>query len=379
MKLFRMHTNPKGIVPPSPRLRRRSYPGKIDRRIRNPVGDLCKSFERLGRRGTQKKMQPEKDKQASFFDLAVQQRGGANRVLETIAREVDFKPAEERVSATYGRGGRPACRVGMLLRVMILQHLYGLSDPQAEEQLKDRLSFQKFVQLGTEETVPDETTICRFRQRLIQCGLHEQLLQLLNTQLEARGYIVKQTTLVDATIIESSRKRPDPQAAKDGTAPDAQASYTRKNGCSYYGYKAHISSDGAHQLIRTALISTAKVQDCHVFEHVAPAESRQIYADKIYDTTANQAWLRERNIQSGILKKGARYIKLSEQDRQDNRAKGQIRQQVERIFAHFKRWQFYQRVRYLGLVKNQLELTLKAVAYNLKRLANILQRKSMSA
>lgn len=322
-------------------------------------------------------MQPEKNKQTSFFDLAVQQRGSANRVLETIAREVDLSPAEERVAATYGSGGRPACRVGLLLRVMILQHLYGLSDPQAEEQLKDRLSFQKFVQLGTDEAVPDETTICRFRQRLIACGLHEQLLELLNGQLEARGYIVKQTTLVDATIIESSRKRPDPRMAKEGIAPDAEASYTRKYGCSYYGYKAHISSDGEHQLIRTALMTTAKVQDSHVFQRVAPANSQCIYADKIYDTKANQAWLRDQNIESRIQKKGALHIKLSEQDHQDNRLKGRVRQQIERIFAHFKQWQGYRRVRYLGLAKNQLELMLKAVAYNLKRLANILEAQNL--
>src|SRR5215510_15584082 len=174
-------------------------------------------------------MQPNKDNQVSFFDLAVQQRGGVNRVLETIAREVDFGPAEERVAATYSQGGRPACRVSLLLRIMILQHLYGLSDPQAEEQLKDRLSFQKFVQLDAHESVPDETTICRFRQRLIECGLHEKLLGLLNAQLEARGYIVKRTTLVDATLVESSRKRPDVKAIAAGSAPDPAASYTRKH------------------------------------------------------------------------------------------------------------------------------------------------------
>ena len=168
-------------------------------------------------------MQPKRENQPTFFDLAVQQRGGANRVLETIAREVDFNAAEERVAATYGKGGRPACRVGVLLRVMILQHLYGLSDPQAEEQLKDRMSFQKIVKLDAHEAVPDETTICRFRQRLIECGLHEELLGLLNTQLEAQGYIVKRVTLV-----ESSRKRPAAQAARAGRAPDADASYTRK-------------------------------------------------------------------------------------------------------------------------------------------------------
>ncbi len=321
-------------------------------------------------------MQTSRDKQPTFFDLAVQQRGATNRVLETISREVDFSEAEARVASTYSHGGRPACRVGVLLRVMILQHLYGLSDPQAEEQIKDRLSFQKFVQLDAHETVPDETTICRFRQRLIECGLHESLLGLLNRQLEARGYILKTTTIVDATIVESSRQRPEVEAAQNGTAPDADASYTRKYGCSYYGYKAHLSSDGEHQLIRSAVLRTAKVQDGHVFASVAPADSRVIYADKIYDTKSVRAWLAERGIANGILKKGAHHIKLSKRDHENNRLKSRVRTNIERVFAHLKQWQDYRQVRYLGLLKNQLELTLKAVAYNLKRLAKILEAKN---
>src|ERR1700678_463952 len=224
-------------------------------------------------------MQTKRKNQTTFFDMAVQQRGSTNRVLETIAREVDFSEAEKRVAATYLEGGRPAHRVGVLLRVMILQHLYGLSDPQAEEQIKDRLSFQKFAQVDAHESVPDETTVCRFRNRLIQCGLHEQLLALLNCQLEARGYIVKQTTLVDATIVESSRRRPEAKVAAAGQAPDAEASYTRKHTRSYYGYKAHGSSDAEHQLIRTAVVTTAKVQDAHVFERIALADTDEILGD----------------------------------------------------------------------------------------------------
>lgn len=321
-------------------------------------------------------MQSQRENQPTFFDLAVQQRGSANRVLETIAREVDFLPAEERVAATYSKGGRPACRVAVLLRVMILQHLYGLSDPQAEEQIKDRLSFQKFVQLDAHETVPDETTICRFRQRLIECGLHEQLLDLLNVQLEARGYIVKRVTMVDATLVESSRKRPDVQVAREGRAPDADASYTRKYNQSFYGYKAHVSSDGEHQLIRTAVISTARAYDGEVFARVAPADTEAIYADKAYDTKANQAWLQARGIQNEILKKEAHHIHLTATDRENNHRKGLVRRAIERIFAHLKQWQHYRRVRYLGLAKNQLELTLKAVAYNLKRMAGILEMRN---
>jgi IS5 family transposase len=318
-------------------------------------------------------MQTKRDNQPTFFDLAVQQRGAVNHVLETIAREVDFSEAEQRVAATYGTGGRPACRAGVLLRIMILQHIYNLSDPQAEEQIKDRLSFQKFIHLDSHELVPDETTICRFRQRLIECQLHEKLLGMLNGQLESRGYIVKRTTMVDATIIQSSRKRPEPEAVAEGTAPDKDASYTRTAKGSHYGYKAHVSTDGEHQLIRNALISTGGMPEAHMFEQVAPEDTQEIYGDKAYDTKANQAWLRERAIKSRILRKGARHIKLNRRDVEMNHKRGLVRRNIERVFGHLKQWQGYRRARYLGLAKNQLELTLKAVTYNLKRLVKIIE------
>ena len=86
-----------------------------------------------------------------------------------------------------------------------------------------------------------------------------------------------------------------------------------------------------------------------------------IYADKAYDTKANQAWLRARGIQNGILKKEAHHIQLTAEDRENNHQKSLVRRQIERIFAHLKKWQHYRRVRYLGLARNQLELTLKAM------------------
>jgi len=124
------------------------------------------------------------------------------------------------------------------------------------------------------------------------------------------------------------------------------------------------------------VITTAKVQEAHVFERLAPPDAHVIYGDKAYDTKANQTWLQQHGIQNGIAKKGAHHIKLTEADRRANRCKGRMRAQIERIFAHLKQWQHYRRVRYLGLARNQLELTLKAVAYNLKRLVRIIELKS---
>ena len=106
---------------------------------------------------------------------------------------------------------------------------------------------------------------------------------------------------------------------------------------------------------------------------MVPLDTQELYADKAYDTRDNQAWLRERGMTSQILKKGATHIKLSPQDIEQNYAKGLVRRNIERIFAHLKQWQGYRRVRYLGWARNQLELTLKAVAYNLKRMVKIIE------
>jgi len=316
-------------------------------------------------------MQTPEDKQVSFVDWALAQRTRPNEVLEKIDALVDLGEAERRLEATYSELGRPAHRAAMMLRVMLLQHLYGLSDPQAEAQLADRLSFQKFVGLRADEPLPDETAICRFRQRMIAAQLHEQLLDLLNGQLEAAGYLVKRTTLVDATLIESSRKRPDREMAREGKAPDADARYAKKHGQSYYGYKAHVSTEGDNQLICRAKITAANVDDSQVFGELIATPTRAVYADKIYDSQKNKDWLADHGIANGILKKGAHHIKLTAEDHERNGRKSRKRRLIERVFAHFKQWQHYRRVRYLGLVKNQLELTLKAVTYNLRRLVSL--------
>ena len=89
-----------------------------------------------------------------------------------------------------------------------------------------------------------------------------------------------------------------------------------------------------------------------------PADTEVVYADKAYDTKANAAWLRARGIRSGLLKKEAHHIRLTAEERAHNQEKGRVRRHIERIFAQLKKWQHYRRVRYLGLARNQLELTL---------------------
>src|SRR6185503_10310062 len=90
-----------------------------------------------------------------------------------------------------------------MLKCLLLQQWYRLSDAEAEEALSDRLSFRRFAGLALDEEVPDHTTICRFRQQLVKHGLAEKVFGEMNRQLEKRGLVVKQGTLIDATFIEA--------------------------------------------------------------------------------------------------------------------------------------------------------------------------------
>lgn len=149
-----------------------------------------------------------------------------NDFLERLDRTLAWRPIEKALQTMYpATTGRPPCAPLALFKMSLLQHCYSLSDPQCEELVTDRLSWRRFVGLGLQEAVPDETTPARFRQRLREHGLHERLLALVNRQLEQQGLILKTCTLVDATLLQAARRAP---AKKDKTGGDGDAGYTAK-------------------------------------------------------------------------------------------------------------------------------------------------------
>jgi IS5 family transposase len=119
-----------------------------------------------------------------------------------------------------------------------------------------------------------------------------------------------------------------------------------------------------------APLTRSTVDDSKIFGELIEGRPRAVYADRIYDSLRNKAFLRERG-SNGIMKKGGNHITVTDADRARNRRKNRRRRNIERIIGHWKRCQGYRIVRYLGLVKNQLELTLKAVTYNLRRLVSL--------
>lgn len=311
------------------------------------------------------------------FDLADSLLGNnqkLNQRLDKVNRLVDWKAFETRLNRIYSSpNGRPSHPVLLLFKCLLLQAWHNLSDYALEEILDDRLSFRRFVGLSVSEKAPDHSVFSRFRDQLIQHGIHEQLFGELDRQLESRGFIIKKGTLVDASVIEAAPKKPSQNA--DGTAGkspvDPEADWTKKGGRFLFGYKAHMGIDQGSELIRRIAMTPAHVHDGEMLGQVLSGDELWAFADKAYDSAKNHKILEEQKIQNGILIKGTRQRKLSRVEKMCNRILSKLRCPVERVFGTLKRSYRYSRARYLGLKKNSLQLTLMSIAYNLRRMERL--------
>jgi IS5 family transposase len=151
--------------------------------------------------------------------------------------------------------------------------------------------------------------------------------------------------------------------------PTRPTSSAGKAGSSY-GYKAHVAADEGSILIRTAMLTPANVAETVVADELilANRDSGAVYADKAYDTHARRALLSRLGIKDGILHRPNKHHPLTDEQTRRNTALSKIRCRVETVFAVLKQVYGYRRTRYVGLLRNQLQLTLLAICFNLRRM-----------
>jgi IS5 family transposase len=255
---------------------------------------------------------------------------------------------------------------------LLLQQWYGLSDPGLEEALGDRLSFRRFVGLALDEAVPDHATISRFRNELAARDLASALFAEVNRQLEGLGLMVKQGTLVDASLIAAQVKPPRPGAGLDSKI-DRDARWSRNQTGKHFGYKAHIGLDQGSALIRTGRLTPANRNETVVADDLIVGDERAVYADKAYDTRARRARLKAAGIKDRIMHRPHKNRPLTARQQRRNRLIVPIRAGVERVFGTLKRSYGYARVRYRGLIANAAHFQLLCIALNLRR-AELLTR-----
>ncbi len=308
--------------------------------------------------------------QLGFLDALLDEGLGRNERLDRIDGLIDWTGVAALVSSLHmATEGRKAYPPLTMVKVLLLQQWYGLSDPRLEEALSDTLSFRRFVGLGMQDGTPDHSTISRFRKALSERGLDAQLFDEIARQLEARGLVLKRGTLMDATIVEAQAKKPTiaaGSAAKSEVDPDAD--WTRKGGKSYFGYKAHIAVDEGSGLIRRTLLTPARTNESSAADALILGDERAIYADKAYENKARRQALKQRGIKDRIMHRSHKnQARLPYWQRRRNLLIAPIRAGVERIFGTLKRCYGYTRVRYFSLAANTTQLRLLAAAYNLRR------------
>lgn len=300
-----------------------------------------------------------------LMDGLIHPRVGQNAQLEGIAGAVDWAAIERLLEPMRsGERGPPPYPALLMLKALLLQQWYQLSDPGLEQALADRLSFRRFLGLRLEDATPDHSTLWRFRQALRQAALDAVVFAELDRQLGQRGLIVKRGTLVDATLVQAQGRRPD----ADQVATDPDAAVTMRGHHSHYGYKAHVGVDQDSGLVRRLALTPANVNDTVLGDAMICGDEQALYADKAYDTHARRAHLRARGIADGIMHRPNKHHPvLSPAHKARNRAIAVVRCRVETTFAIWKRHYGYTRMRYFNLSRNLTQLYLMAIASNLRR------------
>lgn len=334
--------------------------------------------------------------EAGFVDHYINLRPRKGSFLEDVDKLIAWEPLEKLLKKHYKKkkaaDGRPAYPPLPLFKMLLLQRWYGLSDPGLEEAVNDRLSFLRFTGFSFESSIPDETTICRFRNFLLRRGLYQELFSKINDQLLSMELLVKKGAVVDASLISSSRRprkvievmpedrneeETDPKPSHEVTySDDSEATWVRKGAQPHYGYKVHMATDAHAGFIIGGHVTPAHRADTSEFEQVVDElgleKETVVLADKGYCSQKNRDFLAERNLVDGIMFRAARGHPLTREAVARNRLISRLRFVVEQGFGTLKRRYRFKRARYIGCAKTELEFYLNAMAFNLKKAAAML-------
>lgn len=260
------------------------------------------------------------------------------RLLREILR--NWKTAE------VGRKGfAPEC----MARMWLLQNWYGLSDEETEDSCYDRLSFQRFLGIDVGCPIPDATTLCRFREWMVERGIQEKLFAVVNQHLEEKGLLLRKGTIEDATIIATATSRKNEKKSYH----DDEAGTTKKGNRWYRGYKLHTGTDTHSRIIHTVTVTPANKNDGSQFDALLHGKEQAVFADKAYYSEERKSLLRKQNIFCGILDKCHGPGKpLTHRQEQRNRKKSRVRSFVEHPYNIIKNRFHVLKTRYRGLTKN---------------------------
>jgi IS5 family transposase len=302
--------------------------------------------------------------QLSFGDLDLRRKRKPTRREKFLAEMDQVVPWDGLlglIEPHYPKGGngRPPYPLATMLRIHLMQNWFGYSDPAMEEALYEVTPVRRFARLSAMDALPDETTILNFRRLLERHALAPKLFEAVKAHLERHGLLLREGTIVDATIIHapSSTKNQD-------KARDPEMHQTKKGNQYYFGMKAHIGADAESGLVHTVTTTAANVADVAQAAELLHGRETYAYADAGYTGVAKREEIvgdkRKSRVEWCVADKRGKLKALPprqrEQARQVERLKAQIRAKVEHPFRVIKRQFGYVKVRFRGLAKNTAQI-----------------------
>ena len=302
---------------------------------------------------------------------------------ETFRKQLEKVRDKDRKSAA----GRKPFDVIVMFKILILQSLYNISDDQTEFQIRDRLSFMRFLNLTVGNTVPDAKTIWLFREQLTAAGVIEKAFNKFDRFLRNNGFAARKGQIVDASIVPAPKqrnRRDENKSIKEGSVPkdwsdhkkrqkDTEARWTKKNGKTYYGYKNHIEIDAKHKFVRRYAVTDAAVHDSNVFEELLDQKnsSRDVWADSAYRSQDKLEKLEKQGFREHLQRKGCRSKKLTQRELQGNHTRSKVRSRVEHIFGVQTQRAGTLILRTIGVVRARAKIGLRNLAYNIARYSSL--------
>ncbi len=305
--------------------------------------------------------------QLSFGDADFAGKGKQTRkerFLSEMEQVVPWSILEGLVESVYpvaGNGRRPY-PLATMLRIHLMQNWFSLSDPGMEDALYDMPALRQFARLSSLSAIPDETTILNFRRLIETYDLAPEILTRVNRHLARKGLMVKEGTMVDATIINA------PTSTKNGSGErDPEMSQAKKGQQYYFGMKAHIGADESSGLVHTVVTTAANESDVAQVADLLHGKEARVHSDAGYQGAqgyvkrADKIDWRIARRRSQVAKMGnarARARVIREEKR-----KAQVRARVEHPFRVVKCVFGYVKTRFKGLAKNTVQvITLFALA-----------------
>lgn len=296
---------------------------------------------------------------------------------------LELKVIEEKPRKS--NAGRKRYSLKLMLKILVLQSLYNLSDDELEYQINDRLSFMKFLDLELGDKIPDSKTIWNFREEIKRHELERKLFNNFSNYLSECGYQAKEGQILDATLVPVPKQRntrEENELIKQGKTPeewkeknhklrqkDTEARWTKKGNISFYGYKNHVNTDKKFKFIRKYTVTDASVHDSQVIGKLLDDDNEKdiLWADSAYWAEYFIEVLTWLGFSPEINEKAFKNKPLSEEQKSNNKEKSKIRARVEHIFGHIVMSMGGKNIRSIGIERAKVNIGLKNLTYNLTR------------